>query len=76
MVYNTKNINVFAEIVTKTPNKGMRNYEFSYKRNNSFQICKKRGRDDLYSIVKFVTDFILKEMEIGPNYYWELYLAG
>lgn len=76
MVYNTKNINVFAKIVAETPNKGMRSYEFTYRGNNSSQICRKKGSDDLYSIVKFVTDFILKEIEIGPNYFWELYLSG
>ena len=76
MLYNTSNINTLAEIVTKTPNRGMRDYEFKFKSNNSSQIYKKKGREDLYSIIKFVTDFILREIEIGPNYFWELYLAG
>ena len=76
MLYNSRNINTLAEIVTKTPNRGVRTYEFSYRKNNSTRTYKKTGQDELYSIIKFVTDFILREIEIGPNYYWELYLSG
>lgn len=76
MLYNTENINILAGIVTKTPNRGIRDYDFKFRSNNSSQVYEKKGREDLYSIIKFVTDFILREIEIGPNYFWELYLAG
>jgi hypothetical protein len=77
MLYNSENINVLAEIVTKTPNKrGIRTYEFKYRGNYSSRVHKKSGEGDIYSIIGLVTDFILKEREIGFDYFWELYISG
>lgn len=77
MLYNSENINVLAEIATKTSNKrGIRTYEFKYRGNYSSQVYKRRGEGDIYSIIGLVTDFILKEREIGFDYFWELYISG